>query len=130
MAATKAPDAPPMVRTTETGLTVLYDASCRACCRAKRWLETEPKWIAVEFIGARTPHARRRFPSVAAANETEPCDPITVIASDGSIYRHDKAWLICLWALRRYRRWALKLGTPELLPSARKFINGVSRNSR
>jgi predicted DCC family thiol-disulfide oxidoreductase YuxK len=106
-------------------LTVLYDSGCALCCRARRWLADQPSFVELEFVGAATPHARKRFPHL---NPEETKEDLTVVGDDGSVYRGAKAWLICLWATRRYRAWSLTLGTPALLPSARRLIEWVSRN--
>jgi len=101
-------------------LTVLYDARCSVCCRAREWLGTQPSYVSLEFIGAGSGEALARFPELRAATTQ---DELTVVANDGAIYRGVKAWLICLWAMRRYRSLALTLSTPALLPSARGIIN-------
>jgi hypothetical protein len=33
-----------------------------------------------------------------------------------------------LWALARYRDWAYRLSTPELLPTTKKVVSAISQN--
>jgi len=108
-----------------TRLTILYDSGCSLCCRARRWLVDQPTYVDLEFVGAATPQARERFPDL---NAQETKEELTVVADDGAVYRGVKAWLLCLWATRKYRAWSLALGSPALLPSARRFIEWVSRS--
>jgi hypothetical protein len=35
---------------------------------------------------------------------------------------------MCLWAMRDYREWSLRLATPELMPFARRLIAWISSN--
>ncbi len=106
-------------------LTVLYDARCAFCRRARAWLIEEPKYVDIDFVPAGGEEARRRFPSLNAEATTS---ELTVVADDGGVYRNDKAFLMCLWALRRYRGWSLRLASPEALPYARRFFHWFSEN--
>jgi hypothetical protein len=38
------------------------------------------------------------------------------------VWTGDGAWLAALWALADYQRMAERLGSPGLLPAARRFI--------
>ena len=106
-------------------LTVLYDPKCSVCCRARRWLAGQPQYVAITFVGASTERAREAFPDL---DPEETLNDLTVVGDDGSVYRGAKAWLMCLWALQNYRSKALAMGSPALLPSARRFFDWVSRN--
>ena len=104
-------------------LTVLYDFNCGLCQRARRWLAAEPKFLALEFIPAGSDHARYRFPTLSGKVEE-----LVVVADDGGVYRGDRAWIMCLYALTEYREWALRLATPRLLPLARSAFQLISEN--
>ena len=108
-------------------LTVLYDPTCSMCCRARRWLENQPQYVELEFVGAGTARARTSYPDL---DPEETMQNVTVISDEGGVYRGAKAWLICLWALRKYRGWSLTLGSAALLPSARSFVEWVSRHRK
>ena len=106
-------------------LVVLYDLRCDLCCRIRSWLLGQPKYVDLAFVPAGSAEARRRFPQL---DHDATLEEITVISDRGAVYRGAKAWLMCLWALREYRGWSLELGSPELMPIARRFIAWVSRN--
>jgi|SRR5262245_2857323 len=106
-------------------LTVLYDGRCALCRRAHVWLEKQPKFVPLDFVAAGSQEARRSFPGLDHENTLV---DLTVIGPGGEVYQGPKAWIMCLWALRKYRGTALKLATPELMPSAKRVIAWVSHN--
>ena len=44
------------------------------------------------------------------------------------MYFGSRAWIMCLYALQRYRGWALRLSSPALLPMAREAFALLSSN--
>ncbi len=99
--------------------TVLYDASCPICRAARRWLAGRAQLVPLHFVPAGSAEARHRFPGLDHAATLR---DLTVIADTGAVYVGDGAWLACLWALADHRARAERLGTPALLPAARRFI--------
>jgi predicted DCC family thiol-disulfide oxidoreductase YuxK len=99
--------------------TVLYDADCPNCRTAHRWLAARDQLVPLDFVPAGSTEARRRFPGLDHAATRR---DLTVIADSGLVYVSDDAWLTCLWALTDYRGMAGRLGSPRLLPAARRFI--------
>lgn len=106
-------------------LTVLFDPQCGLCRRAQAWLLSKPKFVELVFVPATSEEARRRFPQL---NHDLTLNDLTVISDEGAVYRGPKAWLMCLWALRQYREWSLRLASPELLPTAKRVISTISQN--
>ena len=106
-------------------LTVLYDAHCNLCSHIRSWLETQPAYVTLDFVPAGSAEARRRFPQLDHATTAR---ELTVISDEGEVYLEANAWIMCLWALRDYRAWSLRLSTPELLPLARRVVLWVSLN--
>jgi predicted DCC family thiol-disulfide oxidoreductase YuxK len=106
-------------------LTVLYDPHCGLCKRAQAWLMCKPKYMELVFVPASSNEARSRYPQLDHALTLT---DLTVISDQGAVYSGPKAWLMCLWALRDYREWALRLSTPELLPTAKRVISMISQN--
>ena len=106
-------------------LTVLYDASCGLCRRAQAWMIGKPKYVELVFVPANSEEAWFRYPQL---NHDSTLADLTVISDEGAVYCGPKAWLMCLWALREYREWALRLSTPELLPTARRVISTISQH--
>ena len=87
-------------------LTVLYDARCSLCCRIRVWLQAQSQFVQLDFIAANSTEALAQYP---ALNHELTLRVLHVVSSDGEVYRDAKAWLMCLWALREYRPWALRL---------------------
>lgn len=106
-------------------LTVLYDPQCGLCKRAQAWLIGKPKYLELVFVPASSEEARSRYPQLDHALTLT---DLTVISDRGAVYSGPKAWLMCLWALRDYREWALRLSTTELLPTAKRVISMISQN--
>lgn len=104
-------------------LTVLYDERCSLCCRITDWILLQPKYVQLNFIPANSAEARSIFPQL---DHERTLRELHVITGNGEIYRAAKAWLMCLWALREYRSWSLRLATSEMMPLARRVIVRVS----
>ena len=106
-------------------LTVLYDGDCQLCRRARRWLEQQPKWVALEFLPAGGEAARRRFPTLdVVATLTE----MHVVDDIGRLYKGEKAWIVCLWALQDHRGHAQWLSDPRRQRDAKRFVQWLSRH--
>jgi predicted DCC family thiol-disulfide oxidoreductase YuxK len=108
-----------------TMLTVLYDGRCALCRRARAWLDEQAKYVPLDYLSAGSQEARRRFPGLDHDNTLV---DLTVVGMNGEVYHGAKAWIMCLWALKKYRGTALRLATPELMPGAKRVIAWVSRN--
>jgi len=106
-------------------LTVLYDEQCGLCRRAHLWLASQTKFVDVSFVPVASDEARSRFPQL---NHALTLRDVTVIDDRGGVYWGAKAWLMCLWALRDYREWSLRLSAPDLLPTARRVVSMISQN--
>jgi predicted DCC family thiol-disulfide oxidoreductase YuxK len=108
-------------------LTVLYDASCGFCLSCRRWLESQPAYVPLQFVPSRTPAAARLLPDPAGPTEA---DELVVVSDEGYVYRGASAWIMCLWALVDFREWALRLSAPTLLPFARQAFKLLSQNRK
>lgn len=108
-----------------SSLTVLFDARCNICCRITYWLEKQPKYTEMFFVPADSDLAHYRFPELDHALTLT---DLHVVSNRGEVYRGAKAWLMCLWSLREYREWSIRLATPELMPLARRAIARISSN--
>jgi predicted DCC family thiol-disulfide oxidoreductase YuxK len=106
-------------------LTILYDARCNLCNHIRSWIETQPSYLELEFVPAGSEDARQRFPRLDHSTTTR---ELTVIDDQGGVYLEANAFLMCLWALRDYRAWSLRLSAPELIPLARRVVVWVSQN--
>jgi len=87
-------------------LTVLYDPDCAVCRAAKQWLMQRRPLIDVRFVAVTSPLAAQRFPALDMA---ECRQVITVVTDEGYVYRGERAFIMCLWAMRRTRSLAIQM---------------------
>jgi predicted DCC family thiol-disulfide oxidoreductase YuxK len=107
-------------------LTVLYDANCGVCRRARSWLEGQAKYVPMEFIAAGSDEARERYPALDHARTLA---DLTVVGDDRDVYHGANGWLVSLWALRGYREWALRAAASPIGRAAvRGFVDRIARN--
>lgn len=106
-------------------LTVFHDPSCGLCCRFRVWLDSQPKWVAVEFIDFRSAEAERRLPGLRTLGADK---DVVVLADDGRWWQGDPAWLTCLWATREWRPWSHRLAAPVFRPLVRKAVHLLAEN--
>jgi len=106
-------------------LTVLYDPECGLCRRAHEWLAYQSKIIELKFVACASDEARKRYPQL---DHDLTKKDLTLVSDDGGVYFGPKAWLMVLWSLVRYREWAYRLATPELLPTTKRVVSMISQN--
>jgi predicted DCC family thiol-disulfide oxidoreductase YuxK len=104
-----------------TSITILYDAACGLCTRAKDWIRQQEPLVGVRFVAMGSEEARRRFGRL-------PAGELAVVANTGEVWLGNHAWIVCLWALRGYRDLAVRLTSPLLLLMAREAFAFVSAN--
>jgi hypothetical protein len=54
-------------------------------------------------------------------------EQVIVVTDTGLVYRGTSAWIMCLWALKRYRAWSVLLATPPWRPRVARIIDGLGR---
>lgn len=106
-------------------LTILHDTSCPLCNRVKRWIERQESYVELEFVPAGSRAAVRRFPGL---DPETTLGSLTVVADDSAVYRGDRAFVLCLWALRPTRAWSLQLAAKGQSALARRIFEVLSRN--
>ena len=112
-------------------LTVLYDPTCGFCVRCRQWLDKQPKRIAMRFVPQGSSKQQRLYPGLAYKTDAEGRpDEMLGIDEHGRIYRDDKAWVMCFYALRDYRGLAMRLARPGMAGLARKAYALISGNRR
>ena len=109
----------------QTALTVLYDGRCEFCRSVRAWLEGQPTYVKLQLVPAGSDLARTLYP---ALDHAATLGEITVVRSDGAVYRGDNAYLMVLWALRRYREWSLRLAEPAMRPHTRRALHWLTTN--
>ncbi|TDU04876.1 uncharacterized protein DUF393 [Streptomyces sp. 846.5] len=105
-------------------LTVLYDPGCPLCRHVKSWLEKQRKLVPMEFVPAGSRKARGRFPALDHARTLR---EITVIGDSGQVYEGSAAWVVCLWALHRYRVMSHRFSTPAGAPLAKGMVLAAAK---
>ncbi|MDQ6875923.1 MAG: hypothetical protein M3042_12795, partial [Actinomycetota bacterium] len=74
---------------------------------------------------AASAEARRRYPTL---DHQATLRDLTVVGEAGEVWRAERAWVVCLWALADHRLAAERLATPAMLPLARAVFGTVSAN--
>ncbi|MEK2479529.1 hypothetical protein [Streptomyces noursei] len=135
-------------------LTVLYDAHCPLCAFLRDWLARQRQLVPLDLVPAGTQEARQRLPELdhtatleeitvpldlvpAGTQEarqrlpeldhTATLEEITVVGDGGQVYRGAAAWVVCLWALHKYRPLAHKLAPPSGLRFARGAVLAAAK---
>lgn len=112
-------------------LTVLFDANCGFCRWVRNWLTGQAQLVPLDFLPAGSAEARHAFPYL---DHPRTLRDLTVVGDGGQVYEGTPAWIVILWALRRYRRLALRLANPRLQPLAKAAVataagfRGVTRD--
>ena len=106
-------------------LYILYDSECELCRRSRIWLGRQPAYVPLVFLPLQSPEIGSRFPGL---NALHPEKEIVVVSDAGEVWQGGAAWVICLWSLREFREWSLRLAHPALLPLARRLCEVVSAN--
>jgi len=106
-------------------LYVLYDTSCGLCSTIVQWMSNQSASCDFRFVGAGSDEARRLFPEMP--NPARPQE-LVVISDDGSVYRGESAYIMCLYALDAYRTLAMRLARPSFRPLARRVLTMLSSN--
>jgi hypothetical protein len=73
------------------------------------------------MVSSVSDEAREKFSSL-------PPGELAVISDAGQVWLGDNAFLVCLWALRRYRAFARTLAGPLLRPLARQAFSELSHS--
>ncbi|MEZ5168452.1 MAG: DCC1-like thiol-disulfide oxidoreductase family protein [Acidimicrobiales bacterium] len=104
-------------------LTVVYDEHCELCRRCRQWLSMQELLVPLYFLAAGSPAARERYGDLEWHGAE-----LMVVADDGQAWVGPPAFLMCLWATRRYRRTAHRFRAPLLAPMIESFFHGLSSN--
>lgn len=105
-------------------LYVVYDGSCPLCRSIVRRIRLEPMFVPIEFLMSGSYTAAELLPGLTA-----PLTPSEVVAvsDEGNVYRGDAAWLVVLWALRRYRILSFTLAQPMYRPLVHRAVALIGR---
>lgn len=104
-------------------LTLIYDDSCEFCQRCANWLKVQTLRVPMTFLPASTARAHKLY-----SNEAWFKQKLAVIDEHGCAWIDSPAFVMCLWATKRYRRIAGHLGDGSLEVIARRFFSTLSSN--
>ena len=104
-------------------LYVLYDDHCGLCRAVKKWAQAQPTFVPLVFVAAGSDRANEIYPGLGDSGEPE---ELVVVSDEGHVYRHDGAWIMCLYALVETREWSLRLASPMLRPLAKQAFTAIS----
>src|SRR5205823_2580842 len=90
-----------------TSITIVYDPACGLCTRVKEWIGRQVPLVGIQFVASGSSEARRKFAQL-------PAGELAVVAGTGEVWLGNRAWIVCLWALREYRDLAVRLTSPLL----------------
>ncbi len=104
-------------------LTVLYDSDCRLCRAARHWLDGQRMLVRMRFLPAASPEAKQAYPNL---DHDRARQELHVVSDRGAVFRGAHAWVMCLWALERYRPWARLAARPANLPKAERLVHWLA----
>lgn len=111
---------------TLTGITVLYDERCGLCRGSAHWLSSEKAHIPVATLAAGSPAARARFGDIPTLGED-----LVVVGDDGRVWwGSPDAYIMAMWALRKWRPWAIRLSRPGTSRLAAAVFKRVSTHRK
>lgn len=112
-------------------LTVLYDPTCGMCVRCRQWLAKQPMLIPLRFVPQGSGRQMKLYPDLALrTDEQGRPEELVVIDDAGNLYRNDKAWVMCFYALREYRALSMRLARPGMAGLARRAYHLIAENRR
>ena len=82
-------------------------------------------YLRLEFLPYDSAQALQRCPDLPNLRADQ---EIVVMGDDGSLWQGAGAWVTCLWALREYREWSLRLASPAMQQIARRVVHWISSN--
>jgi predicted DCC family thiol-disulfide oxidoreductase YuxK len=98
-------------------LTVLFDPGCALCRRCCDWMLHQSTFVKLKFVSCTGTEARARYGDLPWLG-----DELIVVGDRGEVWVGPAAFLVCLWALERYREWSYRLAAPAFAPLAERFF--------
>ncbi len=104
-------------------LHVVYDDQCELCRRCRHWLSTEPTFVELRFLASSEPEVSQRYGNLAWFNLE-----LMVVDDYGRAWIGPQAFIMCLWATRRWRPMSYRLKGTAFAPLAERFFHTLSAN--
>lgn len=106
---------------------LLYDDGCGFCVRCVAWLRAQPKFFPVVPLPSESKMARAMFPTLTGEG---PPEELIVVADGKDVYRGAAAWIMCLYAMRRYRGLSFTFSDPAWRPLVRRAVGVLAKHRR
>lgn len=104
-------------------LTVVYDENCELCRRCRQWLATQPTHVELQFLAAGEPRVAELYGDLPWYRIE-----LMVVTDTGVAWVGPEAFLMCLWATRRWRPMSFRLSGRALKPMVTSFFHTLSAN--
>ncbi len=106
-----------------TRLTVIYDDTCELCRRCRHWLALQPSYVDLRFLASSDPAVVARYGHLPWYKVE-----LMVVSDAGHGWIGPEAFLMCLWATRRWRATSFRLRGTAFAPMAERFFHALSAN--
>ena len=106
-------------------LTVLYDETCAVCRRARDWLAGQPTFLPVELMAAGSTTATERYAAVPWKGRE-----LVVVSDTGQVWAGPGAYIMAMWATKRWRAWSLRLASRRYSKQAERMFHLITANRR
>ena len=110
---------------TPARLTVIYDEQCELCRRCRHWLATQSTYIDLQFLACGDPRVRELYGDYPWYRIE-----LMVVTDGGQAWIGPEAFLMCLWATRRWRRMSFRLRGNAFGPLVERFFHSLSDNRK
>jgi predicted DCC family thiol-disulfide oxidoreductase YuxK len=109
------------VTETPSRLTIAYDPACAFCRKCHGWLAQEPAFIPLDFVPTGSPAATNRLGNYGQAQ-----GELVVGDDHGNVWVGPEAFVMCLWATRRWRSMSARMRPDRAASFSQTFFGFVS----
>ncbi len=106
-----------------TRLTVVYDDDCELCRRCRHWLATQPTLVEMRFLATSDPLVQEIYGHLPWYRVE-----LMVVTDTGVAWVGPEAFVMSLWATRRWRSMSYRISGRAFRPMAEKFFHTLSAN--
>ncbi len=106
---------------TPARLTIIYDETCELCRRCRHWLATQPTHVELVFYACGDPRVADLYGDLPWYRIE-----LMVLSDAGHAWVGPEAFLMCLWATRRWRGTSFRLTGTAFSPMAERFFHALS----
>lgn len=104
-------------------LTVIYDDHCELCRRCRHWLATQHTLVDLRFLAASDAEVSQLYGHLPWYRIE-----LMVVTDTGVAWVGPEAFVMCLWATRRWRSASYRISGRAFRPVAEKFFHTLSSN--